>query len=134
MGCGGGGVGRGVGVFTLVGTTLCIVTEGVTVVWGWMSTGDGLLWVARRCSISCSCCSALTNAVFSRFVCSALSAFLTLVVTHCSHITFGSFDTENRELRSNSWQNSNAYFSTHVGSSGTWRCPFCHVSPISTRE
>lgn len=42
---------------------------------------------ANRCSISCSCCKALTNAVFSRFVCSAFSAFFTLLVTHCSHMT-----------------------------------------------
>jgi len=45
---------------------------------------------ASRCSISCSCCRAFTNAVFRRFVCSAFSAFLTFVVTHCSHMTLGS--------------------------------------------
>lgn len=45
---------------------------------------------ASRCSISCSCCRAFTKAVFRRFVCSAFSAFLTFVVTHCSHITLGS--------------------------------------------
>ena len=38
-------------------------------------------------SSSCSCCSAFTKAAFSRLVCSALSAFLTLLVTHCSQIT-----------------------------------------------
>ena len=39
-------------------------------------------------SSSCSCCRAFTNAAFSLFVCSALSAFFTLLVTHCSQITF----------------------------------------------
>ena len=38
-------------------------------------------------SSSCSCCKAFTNAAFNLFVCSALRAFLTLVVTHCSQIT-----------------------------------------------
>ena len=38
-------------------------------------------------SSSCSCCKAFTKAAFNLFVCSALRAFLTLVVTHCSHIT-----------------------------------------------
>ena len=38
-------------------------------------------------SSSCSCCKALTNAALSRFVCSALSAFFTLVVTQFSQIT-----------------------------------------------
>lgn len=59
--------------------------------------GEGLLCVAKRCSISCSCCSALTKAVFSRFVCSAFSAFFTLVVTHCSQIIFESLPTEERK-------------------------------------
>lgn len=39
---------------------------------------------ASRRSISCSCCRARTNAVFSRAVCSALSARLTLPETHSS--------------------------------------------------
>ena len=39
-------------------------------------------------SSSCSCCRAFTNAAFSLFVCSALSAFFTLLVTHCSQMTF----------------------------------------------
>ena len=43
---------------------------------------------AMWASSSCSCCRALTNAALSRFVCSAFRAFFTLVVTHCSHITF----------------------------------------------
>ena len=38
-------------------------------------------------SSSCSCCKALTNAALSRFVCSALSAFFTFVVTQFSQIT-----------------------------------------------
>ena len=38
-------------------------------------------------SSSCSCCKAFTNAAFNLFVCSALRAFLTFVVTHCSQIT-----------------------------------------------
>ena len=47
--------------------------------------------VAAMCaSSSCSCWSALTNAAFKRFVCSAFNAFLTLVVTQFSHITFTS--------------------------------------------
>ena len=45
---------------------------------------------AMWASSSCSCCRALTNAAFSRFVCSAFRAFFTLVVTHCSHITLTS--------------------------------------------
>lgn len=65
------------------------VDEGV----GRMSTGDGLLWVASRASISCSCWRAFTKAVFRRFVCSALSAFFTLLVTHCSQMTLGSLPT-----------------------------------------
>uniref|UniRef100_A0A6B0V327 Putative secreted protein n=1 Tax=Ixodes ricinus TaxID=34613 RepID=A0A6B0V327_IXORI len=44
---------------------------------------------ARRCSISCSCWSALTNAVLSRCVCSALRAFLRLDVTQASQMTAG---------------------------------------------
>lgn len=55
--------------------------------------GEGLLCVAKRCSISCSCCSALTKAVFSRFVCSAFNAFFTFDVTHCSQIIFESLPT-----------------------------------------
>ena len=47
-------------------------------------------WAAMCASSSCSCCRALTNAAFSRFVCSAFRAFFTLVVTHCSHITLTS--------------------------------------------
>ena len=39
-------------------------------------------------SSSCSCCRAFTNAAFSLFVCSAFRAFFTLLVTHCSQITF----------------------------------------------
>jgi len=38
-------------------------------------------------SSSCSCCKAFTNAALSRFVCSALRAFFTLVVTQFSQIT-----------------------------------------------
>lgn len=38
-------------------------------------------------SSSCSCCKAFTKAAFNLFVCSALRAFLTLDVTHCSQIT-----------------------------------------------
>lgn len=53
------------------------------------SNGCGDAW-ANLCSISCSCCNAFTNAVFKRFVCSALSAFLTFDVTHASQITLGS--------------------------------------------
>lgn len=49
--------------------------------------GVNILTCARRCSISCSCCKALTNAVFNLLVCSAFSAFFTLFVTHCSQIT-----------------------------------------------
>ena len=42
-------------------------------------------------SNSCSCCKALTKAAFNLLVCSALRAFLTLDVTHCSQITRTSF-------------------------------------------
>ena len=53
------------------------------------SAAASLLAVAAMwASSSCSCCRALTNAALSRFVCSAFRAFFTLVVTHCSHITF----------------------------------------------
>lgn len=45
------------------------------------------LTCASLCSISCSCCRALTKAVFNLFVCSAFNAFFTLFVTHCSQIT-----------------------------------------------
>ena len=48
-------------------------------------------------SNSCSCCKALTKAAFNLLVCSALRAFLTLDVTHCSQITRTSFP----EIRSN---------------------------------
>ena len=41
-------------------------------------------------SSSCSCCSALTKAALSLLVCSCLSAFFTLLVTHCSQITLSS--------------------------------------------
>ena len=47
-------------------------------------------------SSSCSCCKAFTNAAFNLFVCSALRAFLTLVVTHCSQITLPPPLPENR--------------------------------------
>lgn len=89
------GLGVGVGVCDLTGGGIgccccCCCIIGVIDGGGWDSAGDGLFCVAKRCSISCSCCNALTNAVFKRLVCSALRAFLTFVVTHCSHITFGS--------------------------------------------
>lgn len=60
-----------------------------------------LTWV-NRCSISCSCCSALTKAVFNLLVCSAFRAFLTLVVTHCSQITRTSLPT-NKRCYKNHW-------------------------------
>lgn len=41
-----------------------------------------------RCSISCSCCSALTNAAFSLLVCSAFRAFFWLDDMQSSHSTF----------------------------------------------
>lgn len=40
-------------------------------------TGEDACWI-MRCSISCSCCSAFTNAAFSLFVCSAFKAFFWL--------------------------------------------------------
>lgn len=100
LGNGRGGVGRCVGVCDLAGAGCGVIVTGVAVTDGdWVNecdecdVGEGLLWVAKRCSISCSCCNAFTNAVFSRFVCSAFSAFFTLVVTHCSQIIFESLPT-----------------------------------------
>lgn len=55
--------------------------------------------MAKRCSISCSCCNALTNAVLSRLVCSAFSPFFTFVVTHCSQMIFESLPTEKRNMK-----------------------------------
>ena len=43
--------------------------------------------LAILASSSCSCWRALTKAAFNLFVCSCFNAFLTLLVTHCSHIT-----------------------------------------------
>lgn len=42
-------------------------------------------------SLTCSCCKAFTKAFFSRFVCSAFSAFFWLEVMHCSHRIFPLF-------------------------------------------
>ena len=50
-------------------------------------------------SSSCSCCRALTNAAFNLLVCSALRAFLTLDVTHCSQITRTSFPANTTFIR-----------------------------------
>lgn len=49
-------------------------------------TDEDVCWKIR-CSISCSCCSALTNAPFSLLVCSAFKAFFWLDDMHCSQRT-----------------------------------------------
>ncbi len=51
---------------------------------------------ANRCSISCSCCSAFTKAVFKRLVCSAFNAFFTFDVTHASQMTLESLPVHKR--------------------------------------
>lgn len=53
---------------------------------------------ANLCSISCSCCNALTKAVLSLFVCSAFNAFFTLFVTHCSQTTLASLAACNSKI------------------------------------
>lgn len=73
----------GLGVWGLV----CGIGIGVIVVCGCGSFGIETDWFAILCSISCSCCKALTNAVLSRFVCSAFNAFFTFDVTQFSHKT-----------------------------------------------
>lgn len=87
--CGCGGVGLRFGAGAGLGT------GGIgKLTWiGCVGAGDtedgGDAW-ASLCSISCSCCKALTNAVFSRLVCSALRDFFTLLVTHSSHMILSS--------------------------------------------
>lgn len=49
-------------------------------------TCEDACWIIR-CSISCSCCSALTNAAFSLLVCSAFRAFFWLDDMQSSHST-----------------------------------------------
>lgn len=51
-----------------------------------LETGDDACWKIR-CSISCSCCRALTNAAFSRLVCSAFKTFFWLDDMQCSQRT-----------------------------------------------
>lgn len=70
---------------------------------------DDELCDAIRCSISCSCWSALTKAVFKRLVCSALRAFFTLVVTQDSHMMRGA----EKEIVINSIQNAMKQPKTH---------------------
>lgn len=105
-----GGVGAGLGVvFSSLGVLTGAGDDATGADWccGWIVTldedcwagecieksaaldEDDELWDAMRCSISCSCCNALTNAVFKRFVCSALSAFFTFVVTQDSQMIRG---------------------------------------------
>lgn len=86
-GCGGVGLrfGAGAGLGTDgIGGLTCIGCTGAG------DTEDGGDAWASLCSISCSCCRALTNAVFSRLVCSAFRDFFTLLVTHNSHMILGS--------------------------------------------
>ncbi len=47
---------------------------------------EDVCWIIR-CSISCSCCSALTNAAFSLLVCSAFKTFFWLDDMQCSQRT-----------------------------------------------
>lgn len=95
--CGCGGVGLRLGAGAGLGT------DGIGgLIWiGCAGAGDtddgGDPW-ASLCSISCSCCRALTNAVFSRFVCSALRDFFTLLVTHSSHMILDSLPVNNKHI------------------------------------
>lgn len=84
--------------------------------------------MAKRCSISCSCCNALTNAVLSRFVCSAFSPFFTFVVTHCSQIIFESLPTEKRNMKREEILNYAVFFSNILRFCLTWCILKCCVN------
>lgn len=60
---------------------------------------DAACW-RMRCSISCSCWSALTKAAFSRLVCSAFRAFFWLEDMHWSQRMFPAFSFLQREVKS----------------------------------
>lgn len=60
----------------------------------------GVACCRRRCSISCSCWSAFTNAAFSRLVCSAFRTFLWLDDMHCSHIVAPPLSLRQRQVKS----------------------------------
>ena len=54
----------------------------------------------RRCSISCSCCSAFTKAAFRRLVCSTFSAFFWLDAMQFSHMMAPPFSSRQRHVKS----------------------------------
>lgn len=88
------------------------------------TTRNEPLTCVNLCSISCSCCSAFTNAVFNLFVCSAFNAFFTLLVTHCSQITRSSLSTAKKQT--NHHQTSNKTASLLLTSPFPLRLPFPH--------
>lgn len=66
---------------------------------GECEAGEEACW-RILCSISCSCCRALTKAAFSRLVCSAFRDFFWLVDMHCSHMMAPLFSLRQRQVKS----------------------------------